>query len=257
MARRARSTISATGSTRSCFWFTTPTPRRTVGGNAFRIPRSPARGVHDSSRSVPTARRSNTGSSGRVVAGQGRGLVARPVAPADVESQAGRRQAGRDAVDEIRGEGELVRRVPLFAERAAHEAPRVLGPSEDDLGEHGLIELHQRRAAGQEAVDLLAQDAHDVLGEVLARPVGAVRDALHPHDAGQQVGPGQGDLDRSVGEGAYRRPARARASGRLRPSGPNTAGCRTWLAGTSSERISASNSSGSSTRGKRSVRGMS
>jgi hypothetical protein len=63
-----------------------------------------------------------------------------------------------DAVDEIRGEGELVRRVLLFAERAAHEAACVLRPGDHHLGEHRLIELNQRGPARQETVDLLPQD---------------------------------------------------------------------------------------------------
>src|SRR5262245_42651683 len=65
MARRARARTSATGSTLACFWFTTPTPRRTVGGRSFSTARSPARGVHSSRKSAPRRSRSKTASSGR------------------------------------------------------------------------------------------------------------------------------------------------------------------------------------------------
>ena len=44
-----------------------------------------------------------------------------------------------------------------------------LSPAEDDLGEHGLVELDEARAGREQEVDLLAQHAHDVRGEVLAR----------------------------------------------------------------------------------------
>src|SRR5438876_1176436 len=59
-----------------------------------------------------------------------------------------------------------------------------------------------RRARGEEEVDLFAHDPHDVPDQVLARAIRAVGDALHPHDAGEQIGSRQRDLDRRVGERA-------------------------------------------------------
>ena len=47
-------------------------------------------------------------------------------------------------------------------------------------------------------MDLLAQDAHDVTGQMLARPVRAVADALHPHHPGQEIRAGERDLDRPI-----------------------------------------------------------
>ena len=54
----------------------------------------------------------------------------------------------------------------------------------------------------EQEVDLLAQHAHDVLGQVLARAVRAVGDALHPHRAREEIRAGQRDLHRPVGERA-------------------------------------------------------
>ena len=51
---------------------------------------------------------------------------------------------------------------------------------------------------GEEEVELLAQHADHVPGQGLAIRVRAIRDALHPHGAGEEVGAGEGDLDRQV-----------------------------------------------------------
>src|SRR3989449_11404558 len=50
-------------------------------------------------------------------------------------------------------------------------------------------------------VQLLPEHAHHVLAEVLARAVGAIRDAFHPHRAREEIGPGNGDLYGTVGQG--------------------------------------------------------
>ena len=78
----------------------------------------------------------------------------------------------------------------------------LLLAGEDDLGEHGLVELDEARAGREQEVDLLAQHAHDVRGQVLARAIRAVGDALHPHRAREEIRAGQGDLHRPVGERA-------------------------------------------------------
>ena len=100
------------------------------------------------------------------------------------------------------GEAELREGVALLAQGAAHEAPAVLLAGEDDLGEHGLVELHEARAGREQEVDLLAQHAHDVRGQILARAIRALGDALHPHRAREEIRAGQGDLHRPVGERA-------------------------------------------------------
>ena len=137
-----------------------------------------------------------------VVARQRRALVARPVAAADVQGEARGRQAGHRLGDQGPCEAQLRQRVALLAQGAAHEAPAALGAGEDDLGEHGLVELDEARAGCEQEVNLLAQHAHDVRGQVLARAVRAVGDALHPHRAREEIRAGQGHLHRPVGERA-------------------------------------------------------
>jgi hypothetical protein len=83
-----------------------------------------------------------------------------------VQGEPAAREPGHHLPDQRPRELELGARVAFLAERAAHEAPGVLGPGEDDLGEHGLVELDERHAGGQQEVELLARDAHDVLGQV-------------------------------------------------------------------------------------------
>ena len=69
-----------------------------------------------------------------------------------------------------------------------------------DLGQDGLVELHHRRAGGEQEVELLPEDPDDIAGEVLAGVVGHLLQAVEPHGAGEQVRAGQGDLDRSFRE---------------------------------------------------------
>ena len=47
---------------------------------------------------------------------------------------------------------------------------------------------------------LFTQHPHDIGGEVFAVRVGAIRDAFHPHRAGEEIRAGQCDLHRPVGE---------------------------------------------------------
>src|SRR5215831_988061 len=102
-----------------------------------------------------------------VVAGEGRPLVARPVAAADVQAEPLRGEAGHHAIDELGREGELAPGITLLAERPAHEAARALCSREHHLGEHGLVELHERGPCGKEEMQLLAEYPHDVLRQVL------------------------------------------------------------------------------------------
>ena len=115
------------------------------------------------------------------------------------------RQPGGDGGEQLLGEGQLALGVALLAERAAHEAARVLAAREDHFGQHRLVELDERHAGGQEMVQLLAQHAHDVLGQVLARAIHAIGDALDPHEPAQQIRPGQRDLRRPIGQRAHER----------------------------------------------------
>ena len=102
-----------------------------------------------------------------------------------------------------------------FSDSAPHMKLRwLLGAAEHDLGQHRLVELHQRHAGGEQIGELLAQHAHDVLGECSRVVVGVVGDALHPHRAREQVRARQRDLDRRVRQRAQRSRARAaRAAG--------------------------------------------
>ena len=57
----------------------------------------------------------------------------------------------------------------------------------NDLGEHRLVELHERRAGREQGLDLLAEDAHDVAAQCLSRLVDPIRHALEPHRPREQV----------------------------------------------------------------------
>ena len=168
IARSARAAISSGVSTRARFWFTTPTPIRHAAGRSASTSISPARGGAELEKERTDLERLQERQQRPVVAGKRRALVGRPVAAAHVETEAPAREAGDGLVDELAREIQLTGRVALLAEGAAHEAPRVLGAGEDHLGQHGLVELHQRRAGGEEEMDLLPQHAHDVAGQVLA-----------------------------------------------------------------------------------------
>jgi hypothetical protein len=85
------------------------------------------------------------------------------------------------------------------------KAPGVLGAGEHCLGEYGLVELDQRDPGREQEVELLPQHPHDVLGQLLAGPVDAIPDAREPHQACEQVRPGERDLYRPVREGVRER----------------------------------------------------
>src|SRR5215475_13641235 len=112
------------------------------------------------------ARRAELGEERPVVAGEGRPLVARPVAAADVKAEPLRREARHHAIDELGREGKLAPGIALLAERPAHEAARALGSREHHLGEHGLVELYEGGPRGEEEVQLLAEHPDDVLRQV-------------------------------------------------------------------------------------------
>ena len=63
-AASARATTSSTASTRSSFWFTTPTPIRLSAGRSASGSSSPARGVASSRTYVPTGSEAKSGTSG-------------------------------------------------------------------------------------------------------------------------------------------------------------------------------------------------
>ena len=64
IACSAGSTISRTGSAASVFGLTTPTPTRCDRGRSRSTAKSPARGVQNSRKSVPTGSDAKSGSSG-------------------------------------------------------------------------------------------------------------------------------------------------------------------------------------------------
>ena len=136
---------------------------------------------------------------GSVVAGEGGGLVAGPVAAADVEAEAVGWEAGDDVVEEACGEIKLGGRGQLFAEGPAHEGAVAAWGAEYDLGENWLVELDEGCAGCEEKVELFSEDTYDVLGEVFTGLVGEVGEAVEPHGAGEEVGAGEGDLDGPVG----------------------------------------------------------
>ena len=96
----------------------------------------------------------------------------------------------------------LVHAASKLVERAAHErASAAVVATVDHLGEHRLVDLDHGGAQRVQLVELLAQHAHNVGGHLLATVVRPVRDALHPHRAGQKVGPRQAHLHRCIRDG--------------------------------------------------------
>ena len=104
----------------------------------------------------------------------------------------------------------------------------VLGPGEDHLGEHRLVELDQRprrRPAGRATSSRSTRTMSSArCSRERYDPVG---DALEPHRPGQQIRARAARPSPAGRSARARTRARAPASGRLRPSGPKTAGCRT------------------------------
>ena len=99
-----------------------------------------------------------------VVAGEGGGLVAGPVAAADVKAEAVGWEAGDDVVEEACGEIKLGGGGQLFAEGPTHEGAVAAWGAEYDLGEDGFVELDEGCAGCKEEVELFAEDSDDVLG---------------------------------------------------------------------------------------------
>ena len=137
----------------------------------------------------------------RVIAGQGGRLVAGPVAPADVEGQPVAGKPVQRLAQQRPSEGELLPGAPLLTQGATHERAIALRlPPVDHLGQHGLIELHDRRTGRNQGLDLLAKHPDHVFAERLSRLVGAIGDALQPHRPREQVGTGQCHLDGPIGQ---------------------------------------------------------
>ncbi len=123
--------------------------------------------------------------------------LAAPVAATDVDAGLHPLDPLGDAVEEPRGEQQLPGRIPgRLRHGPAHERALLDVAVEDHVGEHRLVELDEGAAGVAERHQLLAEDLHDVDGELLARGIGLVGDALDPHRPRQDVGAGQRHHDR-------------------------------------------------------------
>jgi hypothetical protein len=86
------------------------------------------------------------------------------------------RGARHEVLEKVAGEGQFLGGAATLTEGAAHERPAPFARGAvDDLGEDRLVGLHQGHDSRQKEVEFLAEDPHDIAGQVLAvviRPVG-------------------------------------------------------------------------------------
>ena len=109
-------------------------------------------------------------------------------------------EAFRNGIYQIPGESEFDGAVTFRGQCTAHKAALVGWPAEYNFRQYRLIKLHHCGTRGEQARDLLSQDAHDIECEVFPVGVSAIRNAFHPHGAGQQIRTRQRDFYGTVGQ---------------------------------------------------------